>query len=169
MDRKSKLELQKELRDLMRGQPRKAICHMRVHELEKEIDFLKNNADRRVEHDRTVTIPEKPRGPLGPRKIAAREETRDVDDDEGFVRLPAPPAPRVSEYSIKKAKKALASAEFMPAPAAKPRGRPPKVQNTISYDAEPLPRGKSEAATYTPRASTEPKCPQCGSTKYHVH
>ena len=148
----------------MRGQPRKAICHMRVHELEKEIDFLKNNADRRVEHDRTVTIPEKPRGPLGPRKIAERVDTH--DDDEGFVRLPAPPAPRVSEYSIKKAKKALASAEFMPAPAAKPRGRPPKVQNTISYDAEPLPRGKSEAATYTPRA---PGCPKCGATHYHTH
>jgi hypothetical protein len=171
MDRKSKLELQKELRELMRGQPRKAICHMRVHELEKEIDFLRNHAAKREEHDTAVTIPERPRGPIGARKIAVREE-REIDDDEGFVRMPAPPTPRVSEYSIKKAKKEAQAKQadpFLQMPAAKSRGRPPKVQNTISYDAEPQPRGKSEATTYTPRAPAEPKCPQCGSTKYHVH
>jgi hypothetical protein len=162
MPNQTKYELMTELRELNRGYPRMAISSLKKHELEARIDALKKY--RAIEDESSKIFKPAKSGPPGPRKIEVKEDTH--DDDEGFVRLPAPPAPRVSEYSIKKAKKALASAEFMPAEAAKPRGRPPKVQNTISYDAEPLPRGKSEAATYTPKGAG---CPKCGATHYHTH
>ena len=158
----------------MRGQPRTAICRMRVHELEMEIDKLQQFQSRyneySTEHAKQVQIQPKPRGPLGPRRIVPSEDTRQSEEEEDGIKVPVPPTPRISEYSINKAKKLAAAADpFLQIPAAKTVSRQMSAQNTISYDVDPPARTKSNPVTYTPGAPTQPKCPKCGSSKYHVH
>lgn len=98
----SKLQLQQELRELMRGQPRKSISTMRVHELEKEIDFIRNYMPKRELQNENVQIPPKPSGPLGPRKMTIHEEVHS-DDDQNVVRVPQVAPKRPTEYQMKKA------------------------------------------------------------------
>jgi hypothetical protein len=160
----TKYELMVELRELNRGYPPIAISSLRKHELEARIDALKKFRAQEGESAKLFFPVRK--GPLGGRKIEVKEEVRHDDDEEETVKMPSIPAPRISEYSLKKARKAAKADPFLQMPADKPKARAPKVQNTITYDADPLPRGKSEAATYTPRA---PGCPKCGATHYHTH
>jgi len=171
MERKSKLQLQQELRELMRGQPRKAICKMRVHELEQEIDFMKNALPKRQIHQEQVKVEEKPRGPLGPRNIIMHEDSID-SEDESTVKVPQVPAKRPTHYEKDK-----------PARMAKERPNLDFIQNTVVKETRivkkpaktvkmddsvnpELVRTKSKPVSYQPGA---PVCPKCGSDKYHVH
>ena len=166
MDRKSKLELQQELRELMRGQPRKAISTMRVHELEQEIDFLKHVAPKRQTHEEHVKVPPKPVGPLGPRKMTMSEE---ASDDEETVRVPQVPPKRPTKYQMLKDNKAAREGpegEFLQTAVKKETRIVKKPAKSVKIDDSVNPeltRTKSKPVFY------EPACPKCGSTKYHIH
>lgn len=167
MPNETKYELMTQLRELNRGYPRMAIASLKKHELEARIDALKKY--RAIEDESSKLFKPAKSGPPGPRNIEVKEDGRDREEGEDFVRMPSIPAPRVSDYSIMKAKKEAKAKEadpFLQIPAEKPLVRPTKVQNTISYDTDPPVRGKSEPVMYNPGAQ---KCPKCGSDKYHVH
>jgi len=166
MDRKSKLELQQELRELLRGQPRKAICKMRVHELEQEIDYMRQQGVRRQTHEEHVKVPPKPVGPLGPRKMTMSEE---ASDDEETVRVPQVPPKRPTHYQKEKASKMAREdpeGEFLQTAVKKESRIVKKPAKSVKMDDSVNPeltRTKSKPAFY------EPACPKCGSTKYHIH
>jgi len=155
----TKYELMTELRELNRGFPRIAISTLKKHEIEARIDALKKYKSQESESAKLFN-PHKP-GPLGPRKIPAPE-------DEDDIKVPGVPTPRVSEYSIKKARKAEREApdEFLQLPVkteVRVVKKPAKnVRNEENVNPE-LTRTKSKPVFY------EPACPKCGSTKYHIH
>jgi len=148
MPYQTKYELMAELRELNRGFPRMAISNLKKHELEARIDALKKfraHEEASLKHVQPAKT-----GPLGPRPIS-----KVVLSEDGELIVPEPPKPRISDYSIQKARKA-AKAELeglvrMPT-VVKKLGRPPKakvpempeeedsvnsnpqfLQNTISY------------------------------------
>jgi len=165
----TKYELMAELRQLNRGFPRIAISTLKKHEIEARIDALKKYKAQEEESGKLFS-PHKP-GPLGPRKIPAPEQ------DEDDIKVPGVPPTRVSEYSMKKARKAereenedflqnTLSYKMPVNPAPKIVKKPAKVVKMDDSVNPELVRTKSKPVTYEP---DEPKCPRCGSTKYHTH
>jgi len=149
MPNETKYELMVQLRELNRGYPRMAISKLKKHEIEARIDALKRY--RAYEDEAMKRVQPAKKGPLGPREMPVPK----VDEETNELIIPEPPKPRISDWTIHKARKAeraeLEGLVRMPT-VVKKLGRPPKakvpempeeedsvnsnpqfLQNTISY------------------------------------